>query len=1319
MGRELYQLYPPYASSLDRASSHLSRIGASFSLIEELSKDETSTQVNVAHVSQPACTAIQLALVELLRSWNVTPSAVVGHSSGEIAAAYSAGIITFDDAMTIAYHRGRLVPILKERYPALNGCMMAVGAGTKDILPLLERVPSSLGEVRIACINSPLSVTVSGDADAITELHRLIEEVNPGMFARKLAVDTAYHSHHMNLVAKDYTESLQKLQPPRPSEVSFHSSLLGRTATYLELDATYWVQNLTCAVRFDEAVQSMCAPVREAKTGINFLVELGPHAALQGPLKQILKEVGGVATKIPYTSALSRKKDAVHTALALAGTLFVKGAMLDMGAINFPKTLERQPQVLTDMPRYAWNHSTTYHHESRLTKIHKFHDAPRNDLLGVLAPYSDDIEPIWRNILRLDDVPWLRHHQMQGVNIFPISGFAVMAIEAMAQQAHTIGMTYDVLEINDLSVKTPAMLTEEDLEMTTTLRPHLRLGGKATFEFHVRSWSQSKGWTENCTGVVSACLTEVNEVDGQRVVDERQCRLDHRIAATKRLSLQQTATEAMYKKLDEIGVSYGTTLQGLQDCHASSSASSAQISASDTASEMPEHQESLYVLHPVTLEKLITMYWPILDASGPLDTVHLPSSIGKIALGTKTLEFLREPAKCMRAFCEQTTGMSSPMSNKLSLVATTDAGELLISIEDLLISPIVEIDVGLESETARELCFKLDWEPAFLDAGRDSIITKQLRFDADIVIIHGNSKAQLDTASMLSDKLLALTGAVPTLGSLLSLAGASQDKLCIVIAELETPLLSTLDATDFEALQHLLTTVRGALWVVRGAYINSNNPDTNMISGLSRTLRSEGTLMKFITLDLEAREAPDSICDSTTILRVFTESLKTGANLEETEFLERHGQLLTPRITNDDSLNEYVNQQIHPTATEPASFSDVQRPLYGYFERPNVLDSLTFTDHKPSKLAEDDVEIQVKAIGLSSTDLEANHAIGMECSGIVTAVGSDVPSLRVGDRVAGFAPNGSLSTVTRAKHPFLFKLSDHTTFESAASIPLSYCTASYALIKRAGLCEEDSILIHDAASVTGQAALSIAQMVGADIWATVKSAVEKTHLMSAFGVHEGRILYARSEEFAESIRYATKGRGVDVVFDTFGNTHLASATQSTLADFGRHVVMDTHRHRDFNVTKANTSTISVDIQALRTLRPQVVQRTLADVGRMLKHNTIQPLNDVKTYGISEVAAAIHALQAGGPHGKVVIKPQDDEMVMVSNISFYSVVVLTSKGTAHSQAGYTASRRRDLHSYRWHGWLRKKHGKVDGVQRSQEHCPSLAKWRVTWKGESTD
>ncbi|KAH8732058.1 hypothetical protein GQ44DRAFT_603510 [Phaeosphaeriaceae sp. PMI808] len=1247
MGRELYQQYPVYAAALDKASSHLSSIGATFSLLEELGKDEKSTRINLAHISQPACTAVQLALVELLFSWKIRPTAVVGHSSGEIAAAYSAGIINFEDAMTIAYHRGRLIPILKERYPELDGCMMAVGTGTTDILPLLNKIPSTLGEVRIACTNSPSSVTISGDTNAVLELQNLIEEAHPGMFARRLAVDTAYHSHHMNLVAKDYTESLLKLHPPRKSEVSFHSSLLGRIATYSDLDASYWVQNLTCTVRFDEAAQSMCKSTGEVSAGINFIVELGPHSALQGPIKQVLKHVGGLAAKTQYSSVLSRKKNAIQTALALAGTLFVKGIMLDMGSINFPKPLERPPQVLTDMPRYSWNHLTSYWHESRLTKVHKFHDTPRNDLVGVVAPYSDGIEPTWRNVLRLDDVPWLRHHQIQGVTIFPISGFVIMAIEVMAQHARANNLEFCTLEVKNLNVKTPVMLTEEETEMTTTLRPNTESHQGSSFGFHIRSWSKSKGWTENCTGLVSIHLGDDNDVDGMHVNKKKQQRLDTRMATVKLEADQPIQTPLLYTSLSEIGVSYGATLQNLSTCQASPKAAYGTITVADTVSEMPNHHESSYVLHPTILEQLITLYWPILSAAGPLGTVHLPSSIGKVTVSWKAFEHFNSSGKVMQALCQASTKLSNSRSNKLSMLAMTDTNEHLLSVEDLMISPIIETNTGIEALGPRELCYKSEWEP--VNSGGEVNAVEESHFDAEIVIIHGETTPQSSLASVLSDQILALTGILPTMGSLATVADISKDKLCIVITELEKPVLASLDESAFSALQRLLTTVQGALWVVRGAYIDSRNPDTNMIIGLSRTLRSEGTLMKFVTLDLDARRDASDTEQASTILRVLTETLGKISKTEETEFVERDRELFTPRIVNDVVLNDYVHYQIHPPSTEPTCFMDMQRPLRGELETPNVPDSLTFKDYKLSSLPDEEVEVQIKAIGLNSEDIRADSVIGLECSGVVTAVGTNVPNFQVGDRVAGLAPNGSLSTVTRAHYPFLFKLPDDITFGLAATIPLAHSTASYALIEKARLCEGEVLLIHDAASAIGQAALQIAQMIGAEILVTVQTLVEKTMLMREFGVLENRILYVGSRYLTETINDITSGLGVDVIFDNLTESHFDLTTYDTLASFGRHICVGAQRPLDIKHLKDNTQVLSLNMISLANHRPKIVQRSLANVARMLKHGKIQPLQDIKSYSISETCVALQAVQSAGLHGKAVIVLQEDQVVTAPRI----------------------------------------------------------------------
>ncbi len=194
-------------------------------------------QVDTATVSQPLCTAVQIALVRLLRSWNIIPSAVTSHSSGEIGAGYAAEAISFEFAMTIAYFRDLVAMKAWKKLPDLRGGMLAVGLSQKETEKYIQRVTSD--NVIVACVNSPSSVTVSDDAAGIEELQSMIE--SDKAFARRLNVDAAYHSHHMQIVAEDYLDCLRDFEPEGDfGDVIFSSSVTGgRITSAKELDAEH------------------------------------------------------------------------------------------------------------------------------------------------------------------------------------------------------------------------------------------------------------------------------------------------------------------------------------------------------------------------------------------------------------------------------------------------------------------------------------------------------------------------------------------------------------------------------------------------------------------------------------------------------------------------------------------------------------------------------------------------------------------------------------------------------------------------------------------------------------------------------------------------------------------------------------------------------------------------------------------------------------------------------------------------------------------------------------------------------------------------
>ncbi|KAI0443526.1 ketoacyl-synt-domain-containing protein [Xylaria telfairii] len=1264
MGRELYHQYPVFANAIDYADACLGSLGAPWSLIEELSQDEKTSSVGAAHISQPACTAIQLALVDLTRSWGIRPTAVAGHSSGEIGAAYAAGVLTFETCIAVAYHRGRLVPVLKERYPTLRGAMMAIGGSKEEFEPIISEIKA--GEIRIACYNSPTSLTISGDEPGIDELKNIAEDKQ--LFNRKLFVDTAYHSHHMNLLAKDYQEAIADLQPPISTEVRFHSSLLGRRIDGKELEPSYWVQNLTCPVRFNEAVQSMLQPIGEHRTGVNMLLELGPHSALQGPLKQILKAVGGDAAKVPYASILARKKDAVETALDVAATLFTKGAILDFEAINFPKQ-GKPPMVLSDLPRYPWNYTAKYWHESRFTQVHKTRSAPRNDILGTLANYSNDLEPTWRNIVRLDDLPWLEHHKIQSMTVFPIAGYVAMVIEAAAQRAREANISFDKFELRDVSVTAPLIISEEDVEMTTSLRPHQEgalVSSEIWDEFRIRSWTKTKGWKEHCKGLIMVEAKESNEVDATRQSLASRIRMQATTAQVDKTASRLLDAVKLYDTLSEVGVSYGPTFQGIHDCHVGGGCSRADIFIPDVAKEMPNHHVSEAIIQPAFLESLISLYWSIADnGQNSINTVYLPTSVSRISISRDVGAMLQQPGQSVRAYCQGTLPIDTPKPTKISIFATSDTmgSEPLINIEGLTVAPIIDREGQSDLEARRDLCYKLDWEPILEplsvdpENATDPIPEGDSDIpDAEIQIIHGDTISQNELSASLADALERITGKKPNTSDLLSSNVAG--KLVIFVQELETPLLSNLKATQFEALQNALTSIRGALWVVRGAYANSTTPDLNMVAGLSRTIRSE-TLLPFATLDLDGRSPLSARNTIKAIVKVFTAVFSNSSSSDgEMEFMERSGSFFTPRIINDDEMNDIVYRETNPSAIQPAPFGGSDRALKLTIGNLGALDSLHFADDVeiPNPLQSDSIEIHVEAVGINHRDLAVAHGkisipgFGIEASGFVTSVGDEVRGFKVGDRVTAIT-EGALATSVRTKAAFAFKLPEDMSFEAGATIPLAYATAYHSLVELGRLRHDESVLIHAGAGAVGQAAIKLAQMIGAEVYTTVSSAEKREFLIKEYGLAEEHIFYSRSLSFGDAVRQARDQQGVDLVLNSLAGDALRESCKC-MSKFGR--LIDISSRETSSSTRLemahlhhNASFISVDMMSIAAERPGLLHRLLSDVSNLIRYGKIRPISPVTIFPISDVESAFKTLHSGKVYGKVVIVPHEDDSVNVT------------------------------------------------------------------------
>lgn len=415
----------------------------SWSLQAQLSLQAGVTRIHAAHIGQPLCTAVQIALVDLLNAAGVKMGKIIGHSSGEIAAAYAAGYLTASDAIRISYYRGLCA--MRSTSITTPGGMLAAELSLNDAEALCQE-SRFRGRLSVAASNSPTSVTISGDVDAVEDAIKVLN-AERGVFVRRLKVDTAYHSHHMEACASQYRGFLKlcgiKIQTPGSGVASkWYSSVTpGRDIAPATLADTYWVDNLVKPVLFSQALEAaFSGESRHQRKKIVVGLEVGPHPALKKPVLDTLSELG---MDVRYSGALRRganDMEAFTESLGFIWEQFLPATqILDFDGFRRAciGTMPHEEQVTSpklcrDLPSYCWDHSTSLWRESRMSRALR-QRGPPHPLLGHRIDLHLPVDTHgsqWRNIMRLEDVDWLRGHQFQGQTLFPAAGYVSMAVDA-------------------------------------------------------------------------------------------------------------------------------------------------------------------------------------------------------------------------------------------------------------------------------------------------------------------------------------------------------------------------------------------------------------------------------------------------------------------------------------------------------------------------------------------------------------------------------------------------------------------------------------------------------------------------------------------------------------------------------------------------------------------------------------------------------------------------------------------------------------------------------------------------------------------------
>ncbi|KAF5878447.1 putative polyketide synthase protein [Botrytis fragariae] len=693
MGASLIKSCRMFAQSIQSMDEALADLpdGPSWTLMEELQAPSDKTKIHESAISQPACTALQIALVDLLNYIGISFSVVVGHSSGEIAAAYTTGCISAKDAIRIAYYRG-IHTQLAGGLDMETGGMMAVGYSFNQATIFCEQDQWE-GRLVVAASNGPRGTTLSGDYDAIIEAKEVLEE--EGTFTRILKVDKAYHSHHMNRCGEPYVKSLNAcgIKSSYPSTGVWVSSVRASgdfdDEAISALSGPYWKENMANPVLFSQAVTQAL----KEYGSFDAALEIGPHAALAGPVIQTAKDLDKDVS-FSYHGVLHRNQDDITSISAALGSLLTT---IDRPQINLKRYAELFANddlapltFLKGLPSYPWNHEKLFWKESRVSERFRLRQQPINELLGVRSPDDNDDEIRWRNTLRLQELPWASGHCFQHQVLFPAAGYVSMAVEASASLAK--GEEIRTLILSNLQILKAITLEETaGVEILFTLsKEEMDVNDDRTIKGHFALYARTKEGSKEMDKHFSGNMTlKLGDLITQTFS----------VRSRPQTKLRNVDVGRFYESLSSIGLDYSDAFRGITAIDRQMNVSQIEVSRMDHRS-----RDSRLLVHPAFLDSCLQGLFAAFAApdDGTIWTTYLPTSIHKAVFSLGTLRSVQ--SETAHVDCYVTNG--SPLSIVGDIEIFNSRDHMQIQLEGLKCDAIAKATINND----RKLFAKVDWE---------------------------------------------------------------------------------------------------------------------------------------------------------------------------------------------------------------------------------------------------------------------------------------------------------------------------------------------------------------------------------------------------------------------------------------------------------------------------------------------------------------------------------------------------------------------------------------------------------------------------------
>ena len=1193
MGRELLQQSSIFCEVLTQCDQAI-RHWADWSLLEQLSlaEDSTAYRLNEISVIQPVLFAMEVALAAVWQSWGVEASAVLGHSMGEVAAAYVAGVLSLEDAAHIICTRSQLM-----QRTSGQGAMAVIGLPFKDVEKSLQGYD---GRLSVAVQNSPKSTVVAGDPDAL----ELFMETLRGrdIFCRLIKVDVASHSPQMDPIRPELVDSLQGIQP-QAAAIPFYSTVTQDVCDGELLDAEYWGRNLRQPVRFGETIQRLLEDEHV------IFIEMSPHPILLSSIEETRTAVERTAYGF---ASLRRDQPELATMLGEVGSLYTLGYDMDWSRI-YPKG------EIVSLPTYPWQRERYWFETSASSKQTRPGAHP---FLGKHI-HSATGEHIWETAISTRLFAYLNDHQVRGSVVLPAAAYIELALAGASEISAS--RSY---RIRDVSFQEAFFLSHDEEK---TLQLVLTSDTPDAADFHVYSQtSQSDTWLLHANGTIEF----VEKVASGTSSDWKYLRSQP----------MEISADEFYSHTSQRGLGYGPNFNSIMGITQQQTGILSKIKLSDEL--IP--QTAKYLLHPVLLDVCFQTLLAALPATNQ-DT-YLPTSI-------KAVERYAAPGFAQEFWCYVVPTVDKDhITGDIYLFDENE--QLILSAHQLRLQRI-----EAEQKDVRELLYEIHWQESpiptqvqnepkhwliFADRqGAGETLAERLRQSAQscTLVSVGNGYHAVDANRYELDPLQPaqfqqlLKEVSPPVHRVVHMWSLD---LAAMPSVTDTNALGILYLT--QAITRLSADIPHLYLVTRGTQSVLTKPEPISVSqtpvwGMGSVIANEFPGIHCTRVDLQFAGANGE-----------TELLAQTLQVEdEDQVALRNRQRYSARLKRvpasaANDAQDVVRQKIESHQSFQVGVAT-----------PGILDSLYLEPVLRRSPEAGEVEIAVKAAGLNFMNVMGAMGIypgyprgvgplGIECAGVIVNVGEGVSDFRTGDEVIAIAFDSLAShAITDAR--LLVKKPASLNFEEAASIPIAYVTAYYALHYLGRLQANERVLIHSATGGVGLAAVQLAKRAGAQIFATAGSE-DKREYLKALGIQH--VMDSRSLSFADDIMKTTSGEGVDVVLNSLAGNAIAKGLQ-VLKPYGRFLEIgkrDIYQNSKIGLLpfQKNLSYFAIDLDRLCRERPDIVGGMLRGIFEMIEAQQLTAL-PLQTFPVSQASDGFRMMAQAKHIGKIAITLDD------SNASF--------------------------------------------------------------------